>query len=70
MSMGGATVHDCVKYGCKGKYRFDDITEANQTADLMYNSFFAGKNESVWRPFGDVQLDGVDLDIGKFRALC
>jgi hypothetical protein len=65
MSMGGATVHDCGEH-CKGEYRFDSIIEANQTADMMYNSFFAGKQESVWRPFGDVQLDGVDLDIGKF----
>ncbi|KAJ5931008.1 hypothetical protein N7466_006501 [Penicillium verhagenii] len=64
MSMGGATVHDCGGSGCTGKYRFDTIEEANKTADEMYNMFFAGTiNNSYWRPFGDVQMDGVDLDI-------
>ncbi|KAI2990953.1 CAZyme family GH18 [Aspergillus niger] len=64
MSMGGATVHDCARHGCPGEYRFDSADEANNTAEQMYHMFFAGnKDSSYWRPFGAVQLDGVDLDI-------
>lgn len=62
MSMGGATVHDCGE-SCKGKYRFDSADQANKTAKKMHDLFFSGTDNE--RPFGDVQLDGVDLDIGK-----
>jgi hypothetical protein len=68
MSMGGATVHDCAP-SCPGQYRFDNVDEANQTAEDMYYMFFAGaSNNSYQRPFRNVMLDGVDLDIGEFRA--
>jgi hypothetical protein len=61
MSMGGATVKDCGE-SCGGKYRIDSAEEANQTAEIMHNMFFSGIDKE--RPFGSVQLDGVDLDIG------
>jgi len=70
MSIGGATVHDCGAYNCTGEYRFDNAEEANRMAEEMYYMFFAGTaNNSYSRPFGGVQLDGVDLDIGGSLAI-
>jgi hypothetical protein len=69
MSIGGATVNDCGAQDCTGEYRFDNVDEANRTAEEMYYMFFAGTaHNSYTRPFGGVQLDGVDLDIGGSLA--
>lgn len=68
MSMGGATLHDCAPT-CKGKYRLDNEGQANKTAEEMYYRFLAGADDSFPRPFGAVQLDGVDLDIGELSPV-
>lgn len=64
MSMGGATTHDCAP-ACKGQYEFDNANQAEAAAEEMYYMFFGGKSSNYTRPFGQVQLDGVDLDIGE-----
>ncbi|KAI9057443.1 glycoside hydrolase family 18 protein [Trametes sanguinea] len=51
LSLGGAT----------GKVGFSSDSQASSFADQVWNLFLRG--ESDIRPFGDVVLDGVDLDI-------
>ncbi|KAF9442452.1 carbohydrate-binding module family 5 protein [Macrolepiota fuliginosa MF-IS2] len=47
--------------GASGSTTFTDDSQAQQFADTIWNLFLGGT--SSIRPFGDVILDGVDLDI-------
>ncbi|GAA5808671.1 hypothetical protein MFLAVUS_002064 [Mucor flavus] len=51
LSLGGAT----------GGVGFPTEAKAVEFADTLWNQFFGGKSDI--RPFGDADLDGVDLDI-------
>ena len=51
LSLGGAT----------GQIGFSSDSQAQSFATQIWNLFLGGK--SATRPFGDVVLDGVDLDI-------
>lgn len=51
MSLGGAA----------GSYGFSSDAQGQTFAQTIYNMFGAGSSQ--YRPFGDAQIDGVDLDI-------
>lgn len=69
MSMGGATYYD-TQDNTTGTYRLDNVTEAYQTAERMYYTFFADEENSNYpKVFKNVELDGADLDIGKVLYL-
>ncbi len=53
MSLGGAV----------GTYTFTDNTQAREFAHTVWDMFLGGSDENLPRPFDDVVLDGVDLDI-------
>ncbi|KAJ1655936.1 Chitinase 2 [Dispira simplex] len=49
--------------GAVGQYSFNNDKEGRAFAHTLWNMFFAGKDSKALRPFGDVVLDGIDLDI-------
>ncbi|KAG5367270.1 Endochitinase [Yarrowia sp. C11] len=49
--------------GESGKYGLDSASDGETLADELWNTFGGGKNASVERPFGNVIIDGFDLDI-------
>ncbi|KAM5543936.1 hypothetical protein V8D89_002553 [Ganoderma adspersum] len=51
LSLGGAT----------GAAGFSSADQASAFGDTIWNVFLGGKNDT--RPFGDAELDGIDLDI-------
>lgn len=51
--MGGATP----------AYGISSMKEGEDLADELWNTFAGGKKEGASRPFGDVSIDGFDLDI-------
>jgi len=53
MSLGGAV----------GTYTFNGNTQAREFAQTVWDMFLGGANDALPRPFDDVVLDGVDLDI-------
>ncbi|KAK7684142.1 hypothetical protein QCA50_012786 [Cerrena zonata] len=52
LSMGGAA----------GSYGFSSDSEASAYATTLWNTFGAGSDDSVTRPFGDAVVDGFDFD--------
>ncbi|EFA81365.1 chitinase [Heterostelium album PN500] len=49
--------------GAVGSYGFSSSAQAQQFATTVWNMFLGGNNPTYPRPFGAVQLDGVDLDL-------
>jgi chitinase len=49
--------------GAVGVYLFDDDDQARGFARTIWDMFLGGSSEEIPRPFGDVVLDGVNLDI-------
>ena len=49
--------------GAAGVYGFDQNYEANGFANVVWDLVLGGRNNSVPRPFDNVTIDGVDLDI-------
>ena len=47
--------------GASGSYGFDSDSQAKTFADTLWNLFGGGSAED--RPFGDTEIDGIDLDI-------
>ncbi|KAI8365692.1 glycoside hydrolase superfamily [Choanephora cucurbitarum] len=47
--------------GASGSYGFDSDSQAKTFADTLWNLFGGGSAED--RPFGDAEIDGIDLDI-------
>lgn len=47
--------------GGAGKYGFKDAADASNFANYLWEAFLGGSGES--RPFGNVKIDGFDLDI-------
>ncbi|KID85508.1 chitinase CHIT30 [Metarhizium guizhouense ARSEF 977] len=54
LSMGGATDYSDVQ--------LHSDTQGQQIANTVWNLFLGGTDHKELRPFGDVKLDGVDLD--------
>ncbi|OAQ98019.1 hypothetical protein LLEC1_05039 [Akanthomyces lecanii] len=54
LSMGGATDYSDV--------RLSSDAQGEKVADQVWNLFLGGTGHKELRPFGDVKLDGVDLD--------
>ena len=49
--------------GAVGSYGFTSDSQATSFADTIWSMFFNGNNSAGIRPFGDTNLDGIDLDI-------
>lgn len=49
--------------GAAGSYGFSNDAQAREFAEIIWQMLLGGNNNSVPRPFGNVSLDGVDLDI-------
>jgi len=49
--------------GAVGNYLFDDDHQARGFARTIWDMFLGGSSDEIPRPFGDVVLDGVNLDI-------
>ena len=49
--------------GAIAQSSFDNEQEGATFADTIWNMFLGGTNPAYPRPFGDVVLDGVDLNI-------
>ncbi|GAM26023.1 hypothetical protein SAMD00019534_091980 [Acytostelium subglobosum LB1] len=49
--------------GAVGNYGFTSSAQATQFAKTIWNMFLGGSDSTYPRPFGSVQLDGIDLDL-------
>ena len=49
--------------GAVGSYGFTSNSQGTQFATTIWDMFFKGSNNAGIRPFGDTNLDGIDLDI-------
>eukprot|EP00486_Rosalina_sp_Unknown_P005869 CAMPEP_0201576066 /NCGR_PEP_ID=MMETSP0190_2-20130828/21659_1 /ASSEMBLY_ACC=CAM_ASM_000263 /TAXON_ID=37353 /ORGANISM="Rosalina sp." /LENGTH=209 /DNA_ID=CAMNT_0048006483 /DNA_START=374 /DNA_END=1003 /DNA_ORIENTATION=- len=49
--------------GAVGSYGFTSDSQATTFATTIWDMFFAGSNSAGIRPFGNTNLDGIDLDI-------
>ncbi|KAF3933139.1 Endochitinase [Dactylella cylindrospora] len=49
--------------GAVGDYMINSVEEAEKAAVQIWNTFLGGKGTGYSRPYGDVELDGVDLDL-------
>lgn len=51
--------------GESGRYGLKDDSEGDILATQLWDTFGGGKNASITRPFGNVVIDGFDLDIER-----
>ncbi|XP_071711173.1 hevamine-A-like [Rutidosis leptorrhynchoides] len=65
-------IRSCQKQGVKlmlsigggiGTYSLSSKLDARNVSLYLWNAFLGGKSSSVFRPLGDVSLDGIDFDI-------